>query len=87
MPELPLERQHLTRKEAAIYLTRHWFEIAPSTLAVKAVQKKGPPYTVVARKARYAIQALDEWARSQLQPGPGRPPAGGALGALTTRSR
>jgi hypothetical protein len=85
MADVPSERQHLTRKEAAIYLTRHWFEIAPSTLATYAMRETGPPYSLVSRKARYAISDLDDWAKALLRPGPKGVPPGGALAALSAR--
>ncbi len=58
------DKEWLCRKEAAIYLERIGYSIAPHTLANMASNGKGPPCTRLHRKAvRYKRSDLDEWAK------------------------
>ena len=64
------EREYLSRKEAAAYLTQHWFPIAASTLATKAQDGSGPQYRLTAQnggRALYRRADLDNWAQKAPQ--------------------
>ncbi len=88
MADVPAERQHLSRKEAADYLSRRWFRISPSTLAIKAMHDKGPRFIRLSEdrgRAVYSIPDLDQWARDQLKVDITQ--RRGPLAALSTQSR
>jgi hypothetical protein len=64
---LSVEREFLTRKEAAEYLSRRWFKMSVPTLNKHAVQCDGPRY--INRGANggdsmYRRCDLDSWAQS-----------------------
>jgi hypothetical protein len=65
------EETWLTRRSAAIYLTRIGCPIAKRTLdkmAVKNNSGKGPPFTRVRWKTvRYRQSDLDAWAQTQME--------------------
>jgi hypothetical protein len=65
------EREMLTRKEAADYLTRRHFRVSVSTLNKFAGQDDGPPYLCRGPKgggeAFYFPADLDQWARAYLR--------------------
>lgn len=60
----------LTQKEAAEYVTKAWFPLAPKTLRNMAAKDrkgelKGPPfYRILTRRIRYDKADLDAWAAS-----------------------
>lgn len=60
-----LNKDWLSRKEAAAYLTAEGYPIAPRTLARMAARKEGPPYRrILNRIAAYNRLALIDWAKS-----------------------
>lgn len=62
-----VEREFLTRKEAAEYLTRRWMKMSVPTLNKHAVTGDGPRYTnrgANGGEAMYRKLDLDAWGRS-----------------------
>jgi hypothetical protein len=60
----------LRRREAAEYLLEVWgVQIAPNTLAKKAVEGTGPEFTKWGKWPYYELDGLDKYARERL----GRP--------------
>ena len=58
---------NLSRKEAARYLTAHYFPVSHKTLANLAYMKQGPCFIRPGwRTVIYTRAALDEWARTRL---------------------
>ena len=59
-----IPKDKFTRKQAARYLTEHYFEIAPQTLANLVVRGGGPPFTRNGwTSVTYDRSDLDAWAR------------------------
>jgi len=62
-----LTADNLSRKEAARYLTAHYFPVAWQTLANLAYQRQGPVFIRTGwRTVVYTRAALDEWARTRM---------------------
>jgi hypothetical protein len=59
----------MTRRDAAAYITQHYFPLSRHTLALKAFNGTGPRYQVLGPngggKAYYERPDLDEWAKAQ----------------------
>lgn len=70
IPRAKPEKDWLSRKEAAIYLTRLGCKIAPQTLAKYASNqnaRRGPSYTRVGWKmVQYRREDLETWARLRM---------------------
>jgi hypothetical protein len=67
-----LEKEWLSRKEAAIYLTRIGYRITAKTLANMAANNnkgKGPRYDRIgwSAAARYKREHLDAWAQARTE--------------------
>lgn len=63
------EKQRFTRKEAARYISAHYFPIAPQTLAKLACARPpaGPSFVRCGwRTVIYVRDKLDEWAKSRM---------------------
>jgi hypothetical protein len=59
----------LSRREASEYVsTKYGFKCKPATLAKFAHFGDGPRYVVTGNCTQYAINDLDEWARSRTKP-------------------
>jgi hypothetical protein len=57
----------LNRKEAAAYLSKMGYPVAPRTLARLATMRKGPPYVrFMHRTVLYEKAVLEAWAKSQM---------------------
>lgn len=72
-----IERLYLTRKEAADYVTKKFFNLTPATLARYAMGKMigvGPAYSLIGREAHYFKEDLDSWAM-KFRPAMKLPPA------------
>lgn len=70
-----IEREFLTRKEAAEYLSHRWFKISIPTLNRHAVDGDGPLYTNRGKnggEAMYRKEDLDLWGRSFVGKPPGK---------------
>jgi hypothetical protein len=61
--------QYMSRKEAAAYLTKNGYPIAPNTLASMAKNRNaggGPPFIKFGwRTCRYRRDELDSWMRKR----------------------
>lgn len=56
----------LNRKEAALFLARAGFPLAPNTLAKMAVRGGGPPFYRWGRRVAYRSGDLLAWAQDRL---------------------
>jgi hypothetical protein len=61
-------KRDMTRIEAAIYITDHWFPCSPKTLAKLAVVGGGPEFRKAGRVPLYSIAACDRYGRSKIGP-------------------
>lgn len=57
-----------TRREAAKYISEHYFPCAVSTLAKLAVIGGGPLFQRAGRSVLYTTANLDDWALGQIGP-------------------
>ena len=49
----------ITRKEAAVYLTKKGYRVSPESINVYGT--KGPPYYKLGKRVAYAPSELDSW--------------------------
>ncbi len=69
-PALPRDQLpcRLNRHEAAKFLTEAGLPIAATTLAKRAVQGNGPPYSIWNGRALYRVGDLIAWAQHHIGP-------------------
>lgn len=76
-----VERDYITREQAAAYISGRYFDIKPRTLAVYASDERGPVYRLFGAKAYYRKEDIDRWVESPEHYGNVQPRRPGALSA------
>lgn len=63
-----MDREYMSRKDAAAYLKAHYGFGTPQSLGTYAVKGGGPMFHKAGRLSLYTQAALDVWAKSRISP-------------------